>query len=275
MQGVLHKMSIEYKIILDPEEKNAMKLAFQNFFSSIYERELSDRDWEHQFIHSPYKDSPLFLALDNKKIIGSALMIAQKFTDGDTTGDYYLWTTSAIDKAYRSKGIYAELLAKQRAYASETHKSFIFAFPNKLAYPVVKLFGGFKDLKKSNLVKTTLQDIDFSKISNSLIIDKVFFDWRFEHKEYLFLTYKSYVLIAKKYEDTLDILAIYPKNDFDNINIQYQEVSNKQSIITLELFLFENSNVAILDTLNGTYFPIDKTINYDKITINLLMSDVF
>jgi len=275
MRGALHKMSLEYKVILTPEEKNAIKPAFQQFFSSIYERELSDKDWEHQFIHSPYNDSPLILALDNDKIIGSALMIAQRFTDGTQKGDYYLWTTSAIDKAYRSKGIYAELLSYQRNYASETKKSFIFAFPNKLAYPVVKLFGGFKDLQKSKLVKTTLQSIDFTKVSNSLVIDKAFFDWRFEHKSYLFLTYQDYVLIAKRYEDTLDILAIYPKSDLDNINIQYQEVSSEQSIITLELFIFERSNTEVLDTLNGTYFPIDKTINYDALTINLLMSDVF
>ena len=268
-------MSIEYKIILSPEEKNVIKSKFQNFFSSIYERELSDKDWEHQFIHSPYNDSPLILALDNDEIIGSAFMIAQRFTDGTQNGDYYLWTTSAIDKAYRSKGIYAELLAKQRAYASKTKKSFIFAFPNKLAYPVVKLFGGFKDLQKSNLVKTTLQNIDFSKISNSLLIDKAFFDWRFEHKPYLFLTYQEYVLIAKRYEDTLDILAIYTQNTLKALDIVYEEISTEQSIITLELFLFENSNTEVLDTLKGTYFPIDKTINYDALTINLLMSDVF
>ena len=275
MQGVLHNMCITYKVILNPEEKKTIKSEFQNFFYSIYNRELNNTDWEHQFIHSPYNDSPLFIAQDNEKIIGSALMIAQRFTDGTNDGNYYLWTTSAIDKNYRSRGIYAELLAKQREYATETDKSFIFAFPNKLAYPVVKLFGGFKDLQKSNLVKTTLNNLDFSKISNSLSIDKPFFQWRFEHKDYLFFNYEENILIGKKYENILDILAIYPKETFKELDINYQEVLSSQTIITLELFLENIQDTEVLDTLNGTYFPIDKTVNFDNITINLLMSDVF
>jgi len=268
-------MNIEYRILLKREEKEEIKDEFQNFFSSIYDQKLSDADWEHQFIHSPYNDSPLFLVLDGGKIIGSALMISQKFTDQSMEGSYYLWTTSAIAKEYRSKGVYAELLSKQREYAEKTDKSFIFAFPNKLAYPVVKLFGGFKDLEKTNLVKATLAQIDFSKISNSLLIDKQFFDWRFEHKPYLFYTYENEIIIAKQYEDTLDVLAIYPQEAFKGIAIKYNEISTEQKIITIASFLKEDSDVEILDKINGTYFPIDKNVTYETITINLLMSDVF
>ena len=275
MLGVLHKMSFTYKVLLGKEEKNEIKLKFQVFFHSVYNRELSDIDWEHQFIHSPYNDSPLFIVEDDEKIIGSALMISQCFTDGENSGNYYLWTTSAIDKEYRSKGVYAELLKKQREYSEETNKSFIFSFPNKLAYPVVKLFGGFKDLKKSNLVKTTLNNFDVSKVSNSLIVDKPLFEWRFEHKDYLFFNYNKYVLVGKEYENILDILAIYPMEEFKELDVNYQKPLSNQTIITLELFLKNTQNLEILDTLNGTYFPIDKTVKYDNININLLMSDVF
>lgn len=275
MQGVQRRMSITYEIILDPKAKNSIKSEFQNFFYFVYNRKLSDIEWKHQFIHSPYNDSPLFIAYDEDKIVGSALMIQQRFTDGKKYGKYYLWTTSAIDKKYRNKGIYAKLLEMQRKYAEKTDKAFIFAFPNKMAYPVVKLFGGFKDLQKSDLVKTTINNLDFSKISNSLIINKQFFQWRFEHKDYLFINYEKYVLIGKKYANTLDILAIYPQETFKEFNINYQEVISSETIITLDIFIKNTQHTEVLDTLKGTYFPIDKTVNYDNITINLLMSDVF
>jgi len=268
-------MNIVYKILLKAEEKEAIKDEFQNFFASIYDQKLSDVNWEHQFLHSPYEDSPLFLVFDNNKIIGSALMIAQKFRTMEDEGSYYLWTTSAIAKEYRNKGIYAELLLKQREYAENTHKCFIFAFPNKLAYPVVKLFGRFKDLVKTNLVKTTLSQIDFSKISNTLLIDQAFFDWRFEHKKYLFYMYEGDVIVAKKYEDVLDVLAIYSQEVFGEIDVTYHQIVPKQKIITIASFLKEDSDAEILDKVSATYFPINKNINYDALTINLLMSDIF
>lgn len=275
MRGVQPDMSIVYKVLLEVKEKEAIKNEFQNFFASIYDQILSDTLWEHQFLHSPYDDSPLFLVFDDDKIIGSALMIAQRFSTIEDEGSYYLWTTSAIVKEYRSKGIYAELLSKQREYAEKTHKSFIFAFPNKLAYPVVKLFGGFKDLVKTNLVKTTLSQIDFSKTYNTLLIDQSFFDWRFEHKSYLFYMYENSVIVAKKYEDTLDVLAIYPQEVFKETDVTYHQIAPEQKIITIASFLKEASDVEILDKVNGTYFPINKNVNYDTMNINLLMSDVF
>ena len=275
MLEVQRNMNIEYKVLLQAEEKEEFKDEFQLFFASIYNQKLTDLDWEHQFINSPYNDSPLFLVLNKNKIIGSALMIGQKFTNKEKKGSYYLWTTSAIDKEYRSKGIYAELLVKQREYAEKTNKSFIFAFPNKLAYSVVKLFGGFKDLEKTNLVKTTLEQIDFFKVFNTLVIDKQFFDWRFEHQAYLFYRYENKIIIAKEYEDTLDVLAIYPQEDLEGFAISYREVDMEQKIITIASFLKENNNSETLNQVNGTYFPIDKTVDYSSITINLLMSDVF
>jgi len=275
MPEAQHNIMIKYKILLTPQEKQKIKKEFQDFFKEVYNQSLSEDNWEHQFIHSPYDDSPLILALYDNKIIGSALMIAQKFSTIEDKGLYYLWTTSAIAKEYRSKGIYAELLSKQREYAEKTHKSFIFAFPNKLAYPVVKLFGGFKDLVKTDLVKTTLSQIDFSKTFNTLLIDQSFFDWRFEHKSYLFYMYENSVIVAKKYEDTLDVLAIYPQNAFKEIGVTYDQIAPEQKIITIASFLKEAGDVEILDKVNGTYFPINKNVNYDTMNINLLMSDVF
>ena len=161
---------IDYKIVTSVESKQALKNDFQVFFKDVYEQDLSDNNWEHQFLHSPYEDSALFLAFDNEKIVGSALMIPQKYQTKACSGSYYLWTTSAVSKAYRSKGVYAELLAMQREYTTKNKKDFIFAFPNKLAYPVVKLFGGFKDLCKTRLVRTSFDNVDFLKSNNSLVI---------------------------------------------------------------------------------------------------------
>lgn len=266
---------IEYKIVTASLAKQKLKNDFQAFFKSVYERELSDSHWEHQFLHSPYEDSTLFLAFDNENIVGSALMIPQKYLTDTSNGSYYLWTTSAVAKEYRSKGVYAELLSMQREYATKNQKDFIFAFPNKLAYAVVKLFGGFKDLYKTHLVKTTIDMLDLTQIENSLIIDKDLFKWRFEHYDYLFYEFQEHILISKKFEGTLDILAIYKKNDLKHLDMTISNELPPQNIITMRSFLNSDSEFDILDQLNGTYFPINKNIDYNNIKLNLLMSDVF
>lgn len=266
---------IQYKIVTDSLAKQKLKNDFQVFFKSVYERELSDSNWEHQFLHSPYEESALFLAYDSNKIVGSALMIPQKFITDKVHGSYYLWTTSAVEKEYRSKGVYAELLAMQREYTAINKKDFIFAFPNKLAYPVVKLFGGFKDLYKTDLVETSIDMLDLEYIKNSLVIDKDFFKWRFEHKDYLFYEYQELILISKKFENTLDVLAIYKKDDLKNLDVVISDEAAPQKIITMKSFLKNNSDFDILDQLNGTYYPINKSIDYTTIKLNLLMSDVF
>ncbi len=266
---------IEYKIVADKTSKQKLKEGFQSFFKTVYDRELNDSAWEHQFVNSPYEDSALFLAFDNDKIIGSALMIPQRFFTQGVEGTYYLWTTSAIKKEYRSQGVYAELLKMQREYAKDNKKDFIFAFPNKLAYPVVKLFGGFKDLYKTDLVETTINMLDLDHIENSIVIDKDFFQWRFEHKNYLFYELEDHIIISKKFENTLDILAVYRKKDLEDISIEFQKESIPTNIITMRSFLKENATFNILDKLSGTYYPIDKNIDYHNIKLNLLMSDVF
>jgi hypothetical protein len=266
---------INYKIVISTQEKKKFKTEFQDFFTQVYGRKLSDTDWEHQFIHSPYEDSALFLAFDRDKIIGSSLMIPQKFYTKNQEGTYYLWTTSAILKEYRSLGVYAELLKMQREYTQQNKKDFIFAFPNKLAYPVVKLFGGFKDLYKTELVKANISDLDLENIDNSLLIDKNFFNWRFEHREYLFYRINSNIIMSKKYDETLDILAVYPQELLKDIDIKIETSKILEDIITIKSFLKEGSQVRVIDQLNGTYYPINKEIDYASIRLNLLMSDVF
>ncbi len=266
---------IDYQVVTTAEAKQALKNDFQVFFKDVYDQDLSDDNWEHQFVHSPYEDSALFLAFDNKKIVGAALMIPQKHKTPTSSGSYYLWTTSAVSKAYRSKGVYAELLAMQREYASSNKKDFIFAFPNKLAYPVVKLFGGFKDLYKTDLVETSIEMLNLTQIENSLVIDKDFLKWRFEHKEYLFYEIENYIVISKKFENTLDILAIYAKKDLEGLAMEIETDKIPENIITMASFLKENATFNTLDTLSGTYYPINKNIDYSSIKLNLLMSDVF
>lgn len=274
MLGVQHKM-IKYQIVRKKQDKKKLQKSFQDFFILIYNRELTDIDWEHQFIHSPYEDSALFLAFDGDQIVGSALMIPQKFTINNSIGSYLLWTTSAIKKEYRQFGIYAELLSMQRTYAQEHNADFIFAFPNKLAYPVVKLFGGFKDFYKINLIKTTIDNLDFEQVDNSLVLDDSFTQWRFEHKEYLFYETKQYILITKRYNNVLDVLAIYPKEHWDkNITTLPHDLKDSM-IITASTFVKSLEDVEVLDQLNGTYFPINKNIEYARVKLNLLMSDVF
>jgi len=265
---------IEYRLILTAKEKEVLKTNFLDLFRSVYEKELEEKLWEHQILNSPYSDSPLFLAFDGDKIIGTALMILQKCIIEGKEYTYFLFTTSAILKEYRSKGIYAALLKKQKEYANSCEVAFIFAFPNKLAYPVLKLFGGFKDIRKIDLVKTSLENIDFDSFNNSLVVDNEIFKWRFEHKNYLFSTIKDKVIIYKEFNNTYDILVAYNKSDFD-FNFKETKIDSSSKINILAQNIKDIEEVEIIDTLNSTYYPLNKSLDYKKININLLMSDVF
>ena len=143
------------------------------------------------------------------------------------------------------------------------------------AKTVVKLFGGFKDLYKTDLVETSINMLNLDDIENSLVIDKDFFKWRFEHKDYLFYELENHIVISKKFENILDILAVYKKKDLVDISIEIQDESIPKNIITMRSFLKENATFNIIDKLSGTYYPINKDIDYSHIKLNLLMSDVF
>jgi len=264
---------IKYKIFITIEEKESLKTKFLNLFNSVYERELEEKLWKHQILNSPYNDSPLFIAMDGELIVGSALMILQTCIIDGNKYRYYLFTTSAIRKEYRPKGVYAQLLQMQKEYVKENDADFIFAFPNKIAYPVLKLFGGFKDLKKDNLIKTTFANLNLQNSDNSFVIDNYMYQWRFEHKEYMFYLTQEKIIIFKEFQDGYDLLAIYNTQDFKH-DVKITFIENDRDIITLDSYT-RDKNSQLINTIYSTYFPINKNIDYSKLSINLLMSDVF
>ena len=268
-------MSIHYKILLKEEEKEKIQDKFFVFFNSVYKKKLTSIEWTHQFLNSPYNDSPLFIAFNNDKIVVSALMIKQKIKVHDKIFSYYLFTTSAILEAYRVKGIYAELLKLQKEYALKNKSDFIFAFPNKLALPVLKLFGGFKPLEKINLVETFFHNIDFKKSNNTFILDKNSLKWRFEHKEYGFFKINKNVCVYKYFNSKIDILEIYDERSFpvdveNELNFQKHD-----KFIIPEFYVKDLSKNIKYDSIFPTYYAFNKEVNYNNIKPSLLMSDVF
>ena len=265
---------IEYKILTSYEEKELIKKSFFDLFSTVYEKNLDKKLWEHQILNSPYNCTLLFVAMDGNKVVGSALMILQKCLIDEIEYNYFLFTTSAILKEYRSRGIYPEILKLQKEYSKQNNVDFIFAFPNKLAYPVLKLFARFKDLEKIDLVKSSFENINFEKIENNLLIDENFFNWRFEHKDYLFHKFNDKVIIYKEFDDCYDILAVYGKKDFP-FTFKNTTIDKHRKIIILSSYIKNQNLIEKIDNLNVTYFPLNENIDYSKLNINLLMSDVF
>ncbi|BAI79868.1 hypothetical protein DEFDS_0374 [Deferribacter desulfuricans SSM1] len=271
---------ITYMLLTKIEDKYKIKGFFQEFFYKVYSKILDDSIWEHQFIHSPYDDSPLFLAFDDKKIVGSALMIKHKILLNNKIYNYYLFTTSAIDPNYRNKGVYLELLNMQKKYAKDTKKDFILAFPNKIAYNAIKILGGFKDVSQEKIVKTNINNINLNSFCNHIIEDKEFLRWRFEHKNYNFIKIDEKILVVKKYKDSFDILSslyidsinndVIPSNKFININ-------NLKSCHVLEKHTINKNLNQFINYYNATIYLINNKIDFNKnkMCINLLMSDVF
>ena len=52
-------------------------------------------------------------------------------------------------------------------------------------------------------------------------------------------------------------------------------LDQKLEILVLEDNIKDLNKIEIVDTINATYFPINKNIEYNNLNINLLMSDVF
>ncbi|AII13915.1 hypothetical protein CIG1485E_0035 [Campylobacter iguaniorum] len=269
-------MKIEYLILKSKEEKNYYKYDIQRNFSDVYHKELKDDQWEHQFINSPYNDTALFLAkdIDNNLIVGTSLMILQKYATKEKEGNFYLFTTSMVIKEYRNRGIYVQLLKLQKEYAQKNNVDFILAFPNKLAYPCLKLFGGFKDIKKIKLIRTNLENVNLNSFESSLVIDKEMLKWRFEHKNYLFCVRDNKIIIFKKFENAYDILAVLDYINFDH-NLMQANICDLSVVNILEFNAKNDNNIEVIDTINATYLPIQSDFDYSKIYINLLMSDVF
>lgn len=268
-------MTIDYIIIEQSSNKKKLKDSFQDFFLEVFEKPLSNDAWQHQIINSPYESSSLILAKHNEKIVSSALMIPQKLICKGKVIDYYLFTTSAILKNYRKHGIYIKLLEIQRELCTKNQKACIIAFPNKLAYPILKLFGRFKDLRTTNLVSAKVSDIDLKHTNYSFPLDKPMINWRFEHKEYDFYIYKGHVLVAKMFNGSINILAVYDKKHLKGLDLTFGNMDESLVVVTLECFLKSSAKYNVLEPLCASYYPINKKLDYSKININLLMSDVF
>ena len=74
----------------------------------IFNQNLNDKLWEHQVVNSPYNNSPLFLALDGNKIVGSALMILQKIQSSSIF--FPLNSNSSLGVQSSSRAIFVRLL---------------------------------------------------------------------------------------------------------------------------------------------------------------------
>lgn len=265
---------ITYSVIRTKSEKEGIKAGFFSLFESVYMKSLKESDWEHQFVHSPYDDTVMFIVSDGDKIVGSSVMIRQTLSYDGESVPYYLFTSSAILTDYRTYGIYPELLKMQKEYASENGASFIFAFPNETAFPVLKLFGRFKVVGKYDLVKTDFKNFNINRLSDALKLDENMFCWRFEHKPYYFSNISDKIVIFKDYEGVLDMLAVYDKASFGH-DFADTAIEQDATIITLDANVIDRSVCETFGRVNATYFALNNDVDFEKVNINLLMSDVF
>jgi len=111
-------------------------------------------------------------------------------------------------------------------------------------------------------------------VENSLIIDSCMFEWRFEHKDYKFYNKNGVVIVYKKYDNIHDILGMYKQEEFQFLYANSM-LEDSENITTLNSCLKSGESAKAGRRINCVYYPINKDINYSKIKINLLMSDVF
>ena len=273
---------VEYQIIEEKDLKIKHKESFFKLFSKSFERDLSQREWEHLFINSPYGNSILILGLHENEVVGSTNLIPQKLIIQGKCYEYYLLATSAVDEEFRSEGVYLKILAKAKDVLISGSKEFLLAFPNKKAYPLLIKLLQFIALEKreiATLASEHFNSFKFADPLNSLFFEPSFMNWRLEHKDYFLSERENNLLICKDYEKSIDVLEVLDKkNIWLKENFQTKEFNiNKTSINVLQnrLDSASISHVEKTDAIYPVYWAKDQGLDLTRVDIRLLMSDVF
>ncbi len=242
---------------------------------------MTDKQWQHLFLASPYQSSVLVLALDQDAVVGTANLIPQRLNLNNTQYDYYLFTTSAVHENFRQEGVYFETIKIIKDLLGQDQKKFILAFPNHNAYRLLTGLSGFHALGPRDIMHVTDLDpgeITTLKVEDSIHIDEAFLKWRFEHADYFYLRHNRRLLICKNYDKSLDIVEVIDK-DHEGLLSQYIP---RRSSDCKQAYIQRNRlgpgckiNGELSTTIFPTYLPADPSLELNCLDVSLLMSDVF
>ena len=274
---------INYQILTGVSEKNRYKTRIFSLFNHIFNKELKESEWSHFFLNSPYENSLLILALSADKVVGIANLIPQKLNIGRKKYNYYLFITSAVLKSFRSEGVYMETIKIIKNILKNKEKDFIFAFPNKNAYPLLTELFYFIPLKRKEIVNVNnfnLKELKPVYPERSIFLDDQFVKWRFEHKHYFYIRHNGKCIIYKGYKDSLDVIEII-ESKYENIISRFISIKNDINpysvfnVLKNRLLSPGNKEYKVGTTVSPCYFSFDTNLDLSKLDISLLMSDVF
>ena len=204
-----------------PEIVQVLKMSLGNHLP------LSEEIWNFKHVRNPFGPSIVFIAEENKKIIGVRAFMKWKLHNGKEQKD--LFTYRAVDTAthpeHRGKGIFRKLTLKAVAKATENGDDFIFNCPNSLSRPGYLKMGWLEMGKIS--VGITLATRSFWKLwsnkkkskieinANQEELESLCVHWNLELKKAGLFTPKNYEYLKWRYENNpLKDYSIYATPEF-------------------------------------------------------------
>jgi GNAT superfamily N-acetyltransferase len=270
-------MSVRCEALGTLEGKEHHKASVQRLFERVFARPLSDADWHHLIIGSPYEAGFLAVALDGDKIVGTANFIPQKLTWEGSVLDYFLFTTSMVDPDYRRHGVYMQTTRLAIDEARRSGKSFIVAFPNDVALrPLTTLFR-FKPVADHAIVSGSLAA--FGRLApldqrRSVRLDADFLRWRLTHRDYFRVSNSGLLLLCKRYRERLDIVEVL---DGMPPGMESLLPERDEQLVNVNLLSARCSTPAagsVLATLHLTCYTLRDDVDPSRIDLSLLMWDV-
>jgi len=267
--------------ITDSQDKKQYENSLASLFEQTFSRPLRSLEWNMLFECAPYGGSVTILCIDNEQVVGCANFVPQRLKVQGKVYQYYLFTTSMVDEAYRTKGVYFKLISEMKQMLKASQYDFILAFPNELAYPLVtSSLVGFKAVATDNMVSLgSLEEVD-SSVSydeeNSILLDKAFFDWRLKRDNYFLAQSKSKLLLCKEYGEAIDILEVFD-GELDAISelaLERKNISAKESYNLLSRKDNLTEETQVLNKLNLVMFSHSPEYYMLDIQVSLLAWDI-
>ncbi|OVE81660.1 hypothetical protein BVY03_03405 [bacterium K02(2017)] len=280
---------MKFNIYKNKNELLSIKDNVQNLFKMVFNRSLTDNEWEHYYLNSPLQDVVSFVGYENDTLIAHGAIIKQQLKDDQgNIFSYFIQTAIMVHPEHRNLLCFNSLMQTIHDYVNSAN-TFVMAFPNDNSYgPFIQMLRWHKiteyKIKQYSFAKEDIDRAENSQVDQqdyqySLNIDERFFKWRSELNNMKLHNLDPGNIIYKDYEGALEILDVNGKNVLlKNIMQQlgFEKVNLPDCFLASVNMNGLSFNIEVGNTQRMCVYPNkSKNIDYAAIKPSLLFSDVF
>lgn len=245
---------------------------FCNLYTKCFSGTITEEIVRWRYLENPVNEVLVCIAVDNGKLVGNYAVLPCELVIDNNVYRSAISTNSMIDPEYRGRGLLVDLAKKLYCDLEKRNYKTIVGFPNHISNPLF-----VKKLNRKQIYEVPTLELEISKSINDLkfavtieddskfILEynhsnpenrniylkktRTYLKWRyFSNPSNIYTNYvikdtfnsASSYIIFKEYNDKLNIVDWYFKNDFEfeallNKVIKYASSLNKISLTTWAL----------------------------------------